>query len=244
MSAKQHYDTHLGEFYSWMVGDTEPGIAAFTKLLEKHKDRLGEGALALDLGAGHGIQSIAMSRLGLQVVAVDFNEQLLGELQHHDEYAKGHITAKLDDIRNPGHLVGSPPSVVVCAGDTLLHLETREDVMQLLTDSMAMLREGGLLVISFRDYTTPLEGDKRFIPVKSTHNQIHTCVLDYEDDRVRVTDLLHTNTDGQWTQKVSSYFKTRVPPADITAHITGLGGTVLESMVARGMTTLVIAKGQ
>jgi 2-polyprenyl-3-methyl-5-hydroxy-6-metoxy-1,4-benzoquinol methylase len=35
---------------------------------------------AIDLGAGYGIQSIALANLGFRVRAVDFNRQLLEEL--------------------------------------------------------------------------------------------------------------------------------------------------------------------
>jgi hypothetical protein len=54
----------------------------------------------------------------------------------------------------------------------------------------------------FRDYAKPLQGDVRFIHVKSDEERILTCVLEYEESFVRVTDLLYEKTDGTWTQKV------------------------------------------
>jgi 2-polyprenyl-3-methyl-5-hydroxy-6-metoxy-1,4-benzoquinol methylase len=80
-SAKEHYDKLLGGVYSWMIGD-------FQTLVNRQKEEFVKAgivatpsSLALDLGAGNGVQSIALSDLGFKVTAIDFNRQLIDELK-------------------------------------------------------------------------------------------------------------------------------------------------------------------
>jgi len=55
--------------------------------------------------------------------------------------------------------------------------------------------------------STELINTQRFIPVKSDDNKILNCILEYDNDKVKVTDLLHEKTPKGWKQKESSYFK-------------------------------------
>jgi len=59
MTVKEHYYKHLANFYSWMVGDFDKKRADFQDFLENNRVYPGKTKVALDLGAGHGIQSIA-----------------------------------------------------------------------------------------------------------------------------------------------------------------------------------------
>src|SRR5688500_4284120 len=74
MKVKQHYDTLLGNIYSWMVGD-------FTYKMKEQKQFFVENGIepkstkvAIDLGAGHGLQSIGLAQCGYRVTAVDLNK--------------------------------------------------------------------------------------------------------------------------------------------------------------------------
>ena len=70
---------------------------------------------------------------------------------------------------------------------------------------------GGSIIISIRDYHSPgPTGSNRFIPIRSSENQIFTCFLEYEDEIVRVSDILQTKKDDEWNFNVSSYNKLRL----------------------------------
>src|SRR5690606_12727367 len=79
-------------------------------------------------------------------------------------------------------------------------------------DTVKILGNNGYLILTFRDYTHELNEQHRFIPVKSTKDRILTCILEYEPEKVKVSDLLHENINGQWTQRVSTYEKVRIEP--------------------------------
>lgn len=81
MQVEEHYKNHLAKFYSWMVGDMNSKVHEFKTLLSTNEIRPFGNKVAIDLGAGNGIQSIALKELGFDVIALDFNDQLLDELE-------------------------------------------------------------------------------------------------------------------------------------------------------------------
>jgi SAM-dependent methyltransferase len=217
MTAKEHYDNHLGDFYSWMIGDFGAKQKEFQQFLENNKIFPKSTKTAIDLGAGNGIQSVSLAKLGFRVKAVDFNKQLLAELATN----RGDLPVEIveGDIRAVRKYAGEKPESIVCWGDTLTHLESLGEIEKLIADCTMILADGGKLILSFRDYSAALAGDARFIPVMADDERILTCCLDYETERVRVTDLVHYKTGNCWTQKVSSYYKVRVSPSQIEAIV-------------------------
>ncbi|ULQ55864.1 class I SAM-dependent methyltransferase [Flavihumibacter rivuli] len=212
-TVKAHYDQHLADHYGWMLGNTETRQSAFRLLLNLNAIYPASTRLALDLGAGNGLQSIELARMGFDVMAFDFCEPLLAELR---SMAKGlpiaTIEANILDFRKQ---LQRTPELISCCGDTLTHLGSMEEVRQLIADAYEALSEKGSLVLSFRDYAYPLTGTDRFIPVRQDDERILTCFLSYGERKVTVTDLLHLRTEKGWELRVSSYEKLRLLPTDV-----------------------------
>ena len=221
MTVKEHYDNHLGNFYSWMLGDFDTNEERMREFFAAHGIASQTNQTALDLGCGNGIQSVALAKLGYKVKAVDFNEQLLNELSGH----KSHFDIEVinSEFINYLNSVNKKFSLITCMGDTILHLESREWVREFIKLCYENLESGGKLILSFRDYTNELKGDARFIPVKSDDTRVMTCFLEYSDEYVNVTDLLHEKINGEWMQFVSSYKKVRVLPEEIEKYLKDAG---------------------
>lgn len=213
VNVKKHYDTHLANFYSWMLGDLKPKIDEFQNFLKQNKISPGQSKNAIDLGAGNRIQSIALKNLGFNVTALDFNRQLLNELNVNPN-ATGIQTMELD-ITKVSELKQLNPDLITCCGDTITHLEDKKEIAKLIADSTKILTKNGHLILTFRDYSKALNDQQRFIPVKSSSKRILTCILEYSEEKVTVTDLLHEKVDTEWVQKVSSYKKVRIAPQEI-----------------------------
>ena len=207
MNAKEHYDNHLGNFYAWMVGEFQEKQAeqeAFFREAGIHPLRTGR---AIDLGCGHGLQAVSLANIGFDVDAVDFNDQLLSLLSAQS-YAQIHIQRA--DIFDFMRSANYKADLVVCMGDTLTHLPDTASVVTLIKICASRLITTGKLVLSFRDLTTELKSEERFIHVRSDEYRIHTCFLEYFPRHVHVYDILHERTEGSWRQKVSRYPKLRL----------------------------------
>jgi SAM-dependent methyltransferase len=170
-------------------------------------------------------------------VAIDSCAALLADLRSQ---ASGLNVEVIDgDMLAFGRYVNARPQLVLCMGDTLTHLPDRATVSRLVADVAAALVPGGHFVVSFRDYSNALEGDKRFIPVRSDEHRIFTCFLEYAAAQVTVHDLLHERAGQQWKLRVSSYTKLRLPPEWIISEFELAGFAVRREAGLSGMVRLV-----
>jgi SAM-dependent methyltransferase len=234
-----HYRTHLGPVYTWMVGDPEAAFARSRRELDDLRLPAHGGGVAIDLGAGFGLHSLPLAERGYTVRAIDSCESLLDELRLRS--AALPIEAIVGDLCAFKTHVPQEVDVILCMGDTLTHLPSFSAVDSLLDSVAGCLRPGGMFAATFRDYATKaLQGDDRFIPVRADDNRILTCFLEYGAERVIVHDLIHQKEQGQWQQRVSSYFKLRLPPQRVVERLTQLG---LVTRLEAGMSGMVRVVG-
>lgn len=211
MNVQDHYKQHLSQIYGWMIGDFDTAQGIQQSILELNDVNPFDTRRAVDLGCGHGLQTVSLAKLGFTVQSVDTDEFLLQELNDR----KGELpiitfhTSILDFLSQ----TLDQNDVIVCMGDTLTHLNSNEEVLQMIDATYKRLVPKGKLVLSFRDYAEPLLGEQRFIQVRSDENRILTCFLEYATDRVFVHDIFHERSVKGWTQRVSSYTKLRVSNA-------------------------------
>jgi SAM-dependent methyltransferase len=239
----RHYDELLAEHYTWMIGlPLAAKVAEQRALLEDLGVGRGGLSLAFDLGSGPGFQSLALAEIGFaRVVAIDTSRTLLDELlQARRELP---IEAIQADLRAFSSLA-EPDSadMIVCMGDTLPHLETREDVSHLLAAAYAILAPGGLLILTFRDLSGELIGLDRFLPVRADADRIMTCVLEYEPESVIVNDLIHVRQGTSWEFHKSSYRKLRLGAAAIADELARLGFLIEHKGMAGRMNAIVARK--
>lgn len=239
MSVKKHYDSHLGNFYEWMVGDFDKNQAEQETYFVSKGIKATGNKRAIDLGAGHGLHTISLSNLGFEVRAVDFNQQLLASLSKRSlgrniELIESDILTYLDRAEEA--------EVVLCMGDTLAHIPSFEQLESLIEKVYTCLVPGGLFISSFRDYQFELEGTQRFIPVKSDDSRILTCFLEYRQESVLVTDLLHERVNDAWIQKASNYEKLRIGVEKVTDIMQNIGFSLQSTESIRRMNYLIVKK--
>jgi 2-polyprenyl-3-methyl-5-hydroxy-6-metoxy-1,4-benzoquinol methylase len=80
---KEHYDRLLAEYYSWMSGGFSEKLQQNQKFFSSHHVRAAHSGIAIDLGAGCGFQSIPLSQIGFNVIAIDSSKKLLAELRQN-----------------------------------------------------------------------------------------------------------------------------------------------------------------
>ena len=237
MNARDHYANHLAAFYGWTLGDFEEKQRAQLDFFTRNSVLPGVSDVALDLGAGNGLQSIPLAKLGFSVFAVDFNKQLLDELQIRKQELPVRII--LDDMTDFMKSYDQVAGAIVCMGDTITHLESIGDVEQLLGKISDHLATDGKVVISFRELTTELKGESRFIPVRSDGTKILTCFLEYFTNHVMVHDILHELESDKWIQKVSCYPKLRLTATFLTNTFERYKIRTISTERISGMTYLV-----
>jgi 2-polyprenyl-3-methyl-5-hydroxy-6-metoxy-1,4-benzoquinol methylase len=235
-----HYETHLGPVYSWMLGDLDAAFARGASEIDDLPLPAGRG-VAVDLGAGLGLHSLALAKRGFDVVAFDNCEMLLGELRARGGSAP--IVIHNADLLEFRRFLPDPAQVIVCMGDTLTHLPALSAVDSLLTAVAAALPRAGVFAATFRDYATvALKGEQRFILVRADDTRILTCFLEYQDHQVMVHDLLHEKEQGRWRQAISSYPKLRLAPSWVMVKLSALGFSAKRDDTQSGMVRIVATR--
>lgn len=239
-SSADHYRTLLAPIYTWMVGGMEAGIRRGAQELDALGLVHGEGRTAVDLGAGFGMHAIPLAQRGYRVTAIDESAELLDELRVAGKDLQ--IDIICDSILDVRLHLPHPPSLVVCMGDTITHLPSAHDVRTLVQRVAAAMENGGMFVMTFRDYTIPGSDPVRIIPVRSDDQRILTCVLVDAGDHMDVYDVYHHKADGSWTMQQSSYRKLKLVPADVERMLEGVGFDVRMEEGMNGMIRLIARK--
>jgi 2-polyprenyl-3-methyl-5-hydroxy-6-metoxy-1,4-benzoquinol methylase len=233
----EHYEHHLGPIYVWMAGGAEAALQTGSAEIEALNLPVTCGAVVLDLGAGFGMHAIPLARRGARVTAIDTSGELLSTLTG----LRGDLPVQAvnDDLLGFHRHIAEPPSAILCMGDTITHLPDFGAVEKLIERAAVELLPGGMFVVSFRDYSVPLTGEQRFIPVRSDESRILTCFLEYETETVRVHDILHERTLDGWQTRVSHYRKLRLSPERLMNCIQSNGFHVRREVGISGMVRLV-----
>lgn len=239
MSVKKHYDEHLAYFYEWMTGDFDARQSESEEYFISCGIKPEYDGRAIDLGAGHGIHTISLAKLGFKVDAIDFNSLLLDKLeQRSNDLAINTFKKDFRDFSS----IDVNPELIICMGDTLAHLESFTELDDFLINCSRSLHNNGKLVVSFRDYGITLSGQDSFIPVKSDENRILTCILTYHDDKVVVTDQLYEKSDQGWVQKVSSYKKIRLTKQGVKDALARADFKLVDEQIKSGQIYLTLSK--
>ncbi len=240
-SVRNHYDEFLAPVYSWILGDFENAYHANTELFESLGLSTEHGDLAVDLGCGPGCQSLPLAERGFRVVAIDFCQELLDELT--ERAGDLQITTVCDDLIGFDKYIDEPPGLVVCMGDTLVHLPDTASVDKLIDRVSRALKPGGTFVYSIRDYVaSEPTGADRFVPIRADDQQIFTCFLDYREHVVHVHDVLYIKEGGAWKMHISDYLKLRLDPAEINQRLQANGLNISQHMTRKGMIVVVANK--
>ena len=238
--ASEHYENLLADYYSWMCGSAEMKIAENRHFFQSHNVAPELSKNAIDLGAGSGFQSIPLAEAGFQVIAIDQSGKLLNELEQR--YKGRNIQTIRDDMLRFSRHAIFPVEMVICMGDTLTHLDSIEQVAGLFSDVYEQLESGGRFILAFRDLTRELADLDRFIPVRSDENTIFTCFLEYENDRVKINDLIYARENGTWTLKKSFYFKLKISMDWAVARLKEIGFEIQFEDIRQGLLTLIVVR--
>ena len=237
MTAKDHYDHHLGNFYSWMIGDFVEKQQEQEAFFSKNEIKPSKDKIAFDLGAGHGLQTFPLMNLGFKVKAVDFNRQLLNELG--SRFTNGDLEIIEDELLNFLKQTPLKAELIICMGDTITHLQNLDEVEELVSEISTHLEPGGKVVFSFRDLTTELMAGQRFIPVRADDSRILSCFLEYFSDHVMVHDILYERQNEKWIQRVSAYPKLRLNAEILNSMLQRNQIRILKSEIINRMTYLI-----
>jgi SAM-dependent methyltransferase len=239
-SVEEHYNRLLADVYSWMYGGFDASLVRYREFFAARGVAPHGSGRAIDLGCGCGFQALPLARLGFSVTAIDLDRKLLAELEAHSQGEDIEIVC--GDLMEFRRHAPDGAELVVCMVDTLLHLQSQDDVKRLAADVYAALEPAGKFIATFRDFSVASQELDRFIPVRSDDDTIFTCFLEFEPNSVKVHDLVHRRVDGRWSFAKSFYRKLRLPTAWVVSTLRAVGFRAVDTELDRGLIVLTAQK--
>jgi SAM-dependent methyltransferase len=188
-SVRAFYDS-LAPDYHRIFADWDASIArqaaVFGRLLQ---DGVGPGPhRVLDCSCGIGTQAIGLALAGHRVVGSDVSPVAAARATAEAAARGVPVPTAAADMRR---LPFAPDvfDVVVCADNSVAHLLTGPDVAAWLAGVRRVLRDGGLLVLTVRDYDEIRRTRPRAAPVQISESP--------DGGRVITVQLWHWHEDGE-----------------------------------------------
>lgn len=167
-----------------------------------------EGAL-LDIGCGTGRLTIELSKLFKRTVGIDLDHEML-EVASTKALDHG---VKVEFVKLDMHSIGSrfPESsfdVIVCTGNTLVHLEDRETIAGFFRAAHKLLRPAGKMILQIINYDHIINNNILELPLKENEKIKFVRNYCYHEKRNIidfVTELTIKGEDRQITNKIELY---------------------------------------
>jgi SAM-dependent methyltransferase len=102
----------------------------------------------LELACGTGSHALELEKLGYEIVATDYSEDLLTIARRKVNDAKSRVQIQFQDMRQLS-LSGEPFDAAYCLFDSIGYVQTNAAIRQVLDGVRAHLRPGGLFVFEF-----------------------------------------------------------------------------------------------
>ncbi|MCY6370732.1 class I SAM-dependent methyltransferase [Clostridium ganghwense] len=117
----------------------------------------------IDLACGTGIYSIALGELGHEVTGIDLDEKMIEKAK----YKKGDLNIdfiRYDMTKIKDKFEESKYNRIFCIGNSLVHLNTKEEIKSLINDMYGLLNSNGSIVIQTINYDRILKNNIKSLP--------------------------------------------------------------------------------
>lgn len=145
------------------VGATSPGSQ---DLLEGILETLPPGARVLDCACGIGADAVALARRGYNVTASDGSASMVAEAQRRSRRFGAEINITHSSWQDLSERVPGTFELILCLGNSIVHTETKSNMLSALEGIKKVLSPGGVLVADSRNWEL-LYGSKPRIITKN-----------------------------------------------------------------------------
>ncbi|NOY05430.1 MAG: class I SAM-dependent methyltransferase [Chlorobi bacterium] len=220
-SASEFYDNISG-YYDTMTR-FERRIAALEKPMHHLAAQFGNGIIA-DIACGTGVHTIALGKLGRNVVGFDVSEKMI-RIARENARRLGVNSVRFVQGRfqSPEIIEHGPFSLVLCLGNSIPHIPSQNELVQVLSLWKNALSGNGAVVVELLNYDHILESQTRLIGVTANDNETIIRFYDFTSPRLTFNVLRLTEKDDKPHVAWRSTLLTPFRVGDITNAATQAG---------------------
>ena len=155
VSTSAFYD-ELASWYDLIFADWEASMsrqgAVLAQAIRDASAARGEPLRVLDAAAGIGTQALPLAALGFDVTARDVSPAAIARLRREAGARGVHIDASVADMRTLRTTLDGRFDAVIACDNAIPHLPTETEIAAALRGFFDLLVDGGVLLLSVRDY--------------------------------------------------------------------------------------------
>jgi len=162
MSAVAHQYDAFARDYQWLYSDH---VLTGEPFFETHKEFLqsvGTTAKILDCACGIGIQASALARHGYRVQGTDGSAGMVAEAQRRVAETELTVPFMRCSWEELGRMFEPSFDVAFCCGNSICHCRDEAEMVRSLQGVHAVLKEGGLLLLTSRNWERLCADKPRF----------------------------------------------------------------------------------
>jgi ubiquinone/menaquinone biosynthesis C-methylase UbiE len=163
--------TDLAHDYEWLFPDEAIGSRGAvgatslgsTGLLERLLKTLPPGARVLDCACGVGADAIALARRGFNVTAADGSASMVAEAKRRSRQFGVNIDIVQSRWQDLPERVPGAFEFALCLGNSMVHTETKSNMISSLEGISKVLSPGGILVVDSRNWENLYQSKPRIV---------------------------------------------------------------------------------
>lgn len=171
----------------------------------------------LDIGCGTGSLCIELSQKHKNITGIDPDESMLKMAEQKARHANQsprflpYGMLELENNYKPGAF-----DVILCFGNTLVHLDNEDEIKEFLYGSFKLLPAGGRLLIQIINYDRIIDQDIKALPtIENEHIQfIRNYEYDLVNNQLSFETILHIKSTDEYIQNVIQLYPIRKAALD------------------------------
>ena len=213
---------NLARYYDHIFPAGENQLRFFKEEFQQHGVKT-----VLDLACGTGSYSLAFAGWGLDVVGVDFEEEMIHYArQKAAESSTANVRFLVGDMRKLPDLQ-KPFDAVVCIGNSLVHLLTDEDLTAALKEMYRLCKQGGLLIIQILNYDYIVDNSVTILPDIRNQDEglVFTRQYQFRDDGLIefATSLILSENNEEHALDAGSVLLRPLRPKQLVGYLEAAG---------------------
>jgi SAM-dependent methyltransferase len=192
----QFYD-QLAPYYKYIYQDWEASVTRQARILDeviREYSELSTKTL-LDASCGIGTQCIGLARLGYQVSASDLSAGEIEKAKMEAINSGLSIDIRVADMRKVSEVFPGPFDVVISCDNSIPHLLSDNDILVAFKQFYQCTKEGGLCLVSVRDYAQMEHHDGKKMFPRTVHpieggQLIMFDIWDFKQDQYEITTFI------------------------------------------------------
>ena len=117
------------------------------------KDMIGKSPKkVLDIACGTGGYSMGLGKYGYEITAVDLNENMVQSLEEKAKSSNYNIKALVLNMLECDKALSDKFDFAFCVGNSVVHLNNREEILLLFEKTRNLLTDGGVMLIQIINY--------------------------------------------------------------------------------------------